>query len=224
MDKIVEWSPWLKAMLLCGSINAIVAYRRLYEDAKSPFFKPWKFFGFYIWLLIEISIPAIFFWFYGKVGGKPDANSEFYISAITVGFFFTILVNSNSDLGFVSFSIDKFYGELRRLAYNQIASTQTAKLTRFKQQLKQHLTQNTTAAISALDYLKDYVNSDVALKLDEQARLDYLQQIQSALQQTDILAKAEATSGIAEQVLRPRDYPEWLKTIQAPQPLLKSLK
>jgi hypothetical protein len=224
MDKVWEWLPWVLVMMLCGSINVIVAYQKFYERARSPFFKPWRFLGFYIWLLIEMGLPAIFFWFYGKVSTKPAITPEFCISAISTGFFFMLFVNSNSDLGFVSFSIDKFYGEMQRLVDNRIAASQTTKITRFKQELKQYLAQNPIVIDAALDYLKIYVESDIAQKRDEQKRNDLLQKIQSAQPQTNLLARIEATSGIAEQVLRPNDYPDWLKSIRAPQPLLNSLK
>jgi hypothetical protein len=224
MDKVWEWLPWLQALLLCGVINAVVAYQKLYRDAKSPFFRPWNILGFYIWLIIQIALPATFFWFYGKVVTKPSINPEFYLSAIAVGFFFTLLANSNSDLGFVNFSIDKYYGFLNQLAYNRIAASQTGKLTQFKQALKQYLIQTPGVIDPALDYLKDYVKSDVALKLEEQTRTDYLQQIESASQQLNSAAKADLTTTIAQQVLRRRDYPAWLKSMRAPQALSKSLK
>jgi hypothetical protein len=211
-------------MLLCGLINAVVAYQKLYRDAKSPFFRPWRIWGFYLWLVIQMALPAAFFWFYAKVATKPETNPEFYLSAILVGFFFTVLVNSNSDLGFVNFSIDKYYGFLNQLAYNRIGAAQTGKLTHFKQVLKQHLTQNPTALEPALDYLKLYVESDLALKLEEKTRMDYLQQIQSALQQPDALAKTAATIAISQQVLRRHDYPAWLKSLNASQDLIDSIR
>jgi hypothetical protein len=224
MDKLQDWLPWLQVLFACGLINVIIAYQKFYERARSPFFKPWRFFGFYLWLLIEMILPAGFFWFYGKIFTKPTITPELYVNAISAGFFFTLLVNSNSDLGFVSFSIDKWYGRMQQLVDNRIAAKQTSKITRFKRELRQHLLQNPMLIPEALGYLKDYVESDISQKRDEQRRNNLIEQIQAALKNADTLKQIEATSGIAEQVLRPNDYPDWLNNLRAPQPLLRSLK
>jgi uncharacterized membrane protein YoaT (DUF817 family) len=69
-----DYQSWIIPTILSGLINAIVAYQKLARDAKSPFFQPFKIFGFYIWLLIQIAIPSTFFWFYSKAINKPEIN------------------------------------------------------------------------------------------------------------------------------------------------------
>jgi hypothetical protein len=224
IDLIKEWQPWLLPTLLSGLINTVVSSRKLYLDAKSPFFRPFRIPGFYLWLLVQNSIPACFFWFYSKASTKPPVNSEFYLSAITIGFFFTLVVNSNSDIGFVSFSIDKFYGFLNKFTYDIISSNQTRKYTDFKRSLKAHLSNQARFIEPSLDYLKDYVEDDISFKYDEELRSDYLKKIKTAEQEPDQAIKIATTIALAKLILPRGAYPRWLKETGCDQTLINSLK
>jgi hypothetical protein len=224
MSFLSEWLPWIPLILLCGAINAIVAYQKLYRDAKSPFFQPWKIFGFYLWFLIQLALPGLFFWFYSKLSTKPAVNPELFLTSIAIGFFFTLFVNSNSDLGFVSFSIDKHYQFLNQLAYNKIADAQTGKITRFKQALTEHFVSSPNAVKPAIEYLQLYVDSDLSLKFEEETRKQYQKELEAVLQRPDPVNRAKATVGIVQKILRRRDYPDWLQTTNPPQQLIDGLK
>jgi hypothetical protein len=224
MSFLSEWLPWILLILLCGAINAIVAYQKLYRDAKSPFFQPWRIFGFYLWFLIQLALPGAFFWFYTKLSTKPAINPELFLTSIAIGFFFMLFVNSNSDLGFVSFSIDKYYQFLNLLAYNQIAASQTGKITRFKQALQEHFVNSPNSVKPAIEYLQLYVDSDISLKFEEETRKEYQKQLEAILQQSDPFSRAKATIGIVQKILRRHDYPDWLQTAKIPQPLIDGLK
>jgi tryptophan-rich sensory protein len=216
--------PWLIPTICSGLVNAVVAYKKLNQDAKSPFFQPFKIFGFYIWLFIQIAVPSVFFWFYSKAATKPEVNPEFYLTAITVGFFFTLLVNSNSDIGFVSFSIDKYYGLLNQLAYQSISKSQTGKITRFRRDLKDHLRNNPQTIQIALDDLKEYIEVDISLNFDEKRRSRYRQQIEAAKQLSDREEQIAQIILIAHQVFPSSYYPQWLETLKAPSALIDQLK
>lgn len=135
-----------------------------------------------------------------------------------------MFVDSNSDLGFVSFSIDKYYQFLNQLAYNQISAAQTGKLTRFKQILQEHFINNPYSVKPAIEYLQLYVDSDLSLKFEEETRKQYQKELEAILQQSDPVSQAKATIGIVQKILRRRDYPAWLQTANLPQPLIDSFK
>ena len=224
MDWIKEWQSYMLPMLLCGIVNAIVAYQKLYRDAKSPFFRPSKSLWFYLWLLIQIGFPNLFFFFYAKVLTKPTVNPEFYLTAIAIGFFFTLFVNSNSDIGFVSFSIDKLYAFVNKIIYDRIDAAQNERIAEFYSDLVDQLLKNPSRIDTALDYLKEYVEGNVSLKFEEKTRLKYQNEIARATQQVTPRKKAEATRSIAKQILRRRHYPKWLERAGCDQAFIDRIK
>lgn len=120
----VEWLPILGVALLSGVFNLIVAYSKFDRDTRSPFFTPLKSIGFWLWLLLQLCIPAIIFWVIcgPTIRATPDPATkmvsheitlDLITKSITLGIGFTAFVNSRIDLGFAGLSLHDFQALLQ---------------------------------------------------------------------------------------------------------------
>lgn len=198
----LEWLPWMPPLLLSGVFNILVAYQKLYRDCRSPLFNPCRSFGVWWWVLIQFTLPILIFFFYAKISTKPTIDFSLYWTAILVGFFFTIFVNANADLGFTSFSVDKISIFLNDLAYKSVAAGQTGPLADFKQDLKQELLQNKTSLDNGLNWLQDYFSEDMTLKTNPAEQRELLTEVEQALAQNTPEDKASAVIPLALKVRR----------------------
>jgi hypothetical protein len=181
MDWVLEWLPWVPPLFISGIFNLLVAYQKLYRDCRSPLFNPWSSFGVWWWVVVQLALPSLIFFFYAKISTKPTVDFLLYWTAVLVGSFFTLFVNANADFGFISFSIDKVYAFLNELAYKSIASGQTARLASFKQDLKQELMQNPSTLDDGLNWIQDYFSEDIALKSNLIEQNELLEEVKQAL-------------------------------------------
>jgi hypothetical protein len=187
-----EWALVISVALLSGVFNLIVAYYKFDREIRSPFFNPKISFGFWLWIFLQLAIPAIIFWLlYGatiETIPKSENNvttithkitPDLITKAITVGMGFTAFVNANLDLGFAGVPLDKFYFGLTQLTYQLIAAKENQKLASFTTDLEQELIQPTIQIPAGLNYLKNYFQRDFALKrnpVEQQALLDRITQ------------------------------------------------
>jgi hypothetical protein len=209
MADLLIWWPWVIPALLAGSFNLIVAYQKFYQACRSPFFNPWRSAGFWFWVFVQMFLPALFFWFYAKIPSKPTINQELYFSSVGVGFFFMILVNANSDLGFFNFPIDKVYAFLTKLAYDRIAVEQTGKWTRFEMLLIAELEGKFGTLDKGTMGLKRYFTNDLSFNSNESERQARLAECDRARTQPDPAKKLEAILAILLQIRR-QDLPDRL--------------
>jgi hypothetical protein len=168
MDWVLEWLPWVPPLFISGIFNLLVAYQKLYRDCRSPLFNPWSSFGVWWWVVVQLALPSLIFFFYAKISTKPTVDFLLYWTAVLVGSFFTLFVNANADFGFISFSIDKVYAFL-----NELAS--------FKQDLKQELMQNPSTLDDGLNWIQDYFSEDIALKSNLIEQNELLEEVKQAL-------------------------------------------
>jgi hypothetical protein len=216
---IVEWWPWILSVLLSGIFNLLVAYRKLYRDCRSPFFNPWCSWGFWLWVLVQMFLPGLIFYFYAKISSKPTVDFSLYWTAILVGFFFTVFVNANADLGFTSFSIDKLEIFLNKLAYDLIAAEQTGKITDFKIDLDREMLQNQIGLNEGLNWLKEYFASDIALSREELNKR--IEEVDRALAKSTNEEKARAAIALVLWVRR-KDYLRMLKRFKCSDEFIKT--
>jgi hypothetical protein len=218
--KTWEWWPYILPVLLSGIVNFFVAYQKLYRDFRSPFFNPWISFGFWFWGIIQIGLPALVFFFYGKISEKPTVDFPLYWTAILVGFFFTLFVNANADLGFINISIDKLYSSLNDWAEDMISSGQTGKLADFTTDLTRELEGKFTNLDEGLTWLKNYFQSDFVLKKNPNELSKLESEIDRAFQQSTPPDKATAAVSLILKV-RPKDCPQACKRFGCSQKFLQ---
>ncbi len=106
-----ESLKFLVLVVLPGIFNLIVAYEKFNRKCRSPFFTPWSSSGFWLWALLQVSLPGICFWLlYGATIKSPiNLSWDLVTKAITVGLGFTAFVNANIDLGFVGVAVGDVY-------------------------------------------------------------------------------------------------------------------
>jgi hypothetical protein len=219
LKSFFTWIPWIILILLAGSFNLMVAYQKLYQDCRSPFFHPWKSCGFWFWVVIQMAAPGLVFWFFAKISDKPEIKPELCFSAIGVGFFFTVLVNANADLGFVNFPIDKWYAFFNKLAYDRIAAEQTGKWTKFEQQLSDQLHANSASLEKGLVGLQRYFNRDLTFKNNEPERQARLRECDAARQAPTLDLRIEAIASLLLHIRR-SDLRDRLQDFGCPQDFL----
>ncbi len=182
---VSEWLPVLLVALLSGGFNLIVAYAKFDRDIRSPFFRPLKSIGFWLWLLLQLAIPAMIFWvIYGptiKTIPAPNPKDlpsheitiDLITKAITLGIGFTAFVNSKIDLGFAGLSLHDLSSNLTKPIYQIIAHKHNQTLAGFTTDLELELTQLNITLTEGLNYLRNYFQYDFALKWDpiEQQKL-----------------------------------------------------
>lgn len=202
MTWIVEWLPWIPPALLSGIINLFVAYQKLYRDCRSPLFNPWRSFGVWWWVIVQLALPILVFWFHAKIPDKPAINFSLYWTAISLGFVFTLFVNANADLGFINFSIDKYYAFFNEFAYQSIGAGQAAQLANFKQDLRKVLKDNTQNLDNSLDWIKDYFSEDVSLKNNPIEQRELLQEVEQAKAKNTTEEKVAAVIALVMKIRR----------------------
>jgi hypothetical protein len=209
---ILEWLPWMPPLLISGIFNLLVAYQKLYRDCRSPLFNPWRLFGVWWWVIVQLTLPGLIFFVYAKIPTKPAVDISLYCTAVSVGFFFTLLVNANADLGFTNFpiSIDKISDFLNKLAYKSIASGQTVLRANFKQDLKQALMQNQLNLDNGLNWIKDYFSEDIMLKDDPKEQRKLLTEVEQALAEDKPEEKVAAAIALVMKIRR-KDCQQLLK-------------
>ena len=203
-----EWLQLIAIASLAGILNLIVAAEKFSRKVRSPFFTPWTSPGLWWWVLLQLSLPTIFFWLLFGSTVKLPVTSDLVTKAITFGLAFTPFVNANIDLGFAGLPLSDFYFWLTWLAYGQISASQQGKLTDFKADLREELSRNGSRLDAGLKYLKDYYQGDPSLRIEEERKL--LEQIETARSQN---SQEEKIDGIVRLILgvRAQHYPGVLK-------------
>jgi hypothetical protein len=186
----VEWGAVLGVALLSGVFNLIVAYAKFNRDIRSPFFSPLKSIGFWLWLILQLSIPAIVFWIiYGptiKAIPNPatntithEVNLDLITKAITLGIGLTAFINSKIDLGFAGLSLSDVSSYLTQTIYGIIARKHSGKLAKFASDLESELARSPVKYNDGFKYLRNYFQYDFALKwnpTEQQKLLDRITQ------------------------------------------------
>lgn len=94
------------------------------------------------------------------------------------------------------------------LAYGQISASQRGKLTDFKADLRDELTQNSSRLDSGLNYLKDYFKGDPSLRIEQERQL--LEKIETAKNSMPLHEKVDTVATLILEV-RTQDYPRVLR-------------
>jgi hypothetical protein len=203
-----EWLPLIAVAGLAGIFNLIVASEKFNRKFRSPFFTPWTSIGLWWWVLIQLSLPTIFFWLLFGSAVKLSVTPDLVTKAITFGLGFTPFVNANIDLGFAGVPLGDFYFALTQLAYRQIAASQVGRLADFKTDLRNELSQHASQLELGLNHLKGYFEGDPSLRIEEERKL--LERFETARSQTAIEKQIDATVSLILEV-RSRDYPRILQ-------------
>jgi hypothetical protein len=164
MSIFVLWLPWIAIALLPGIFNVIVAYKQLDERCKGlPFFEPWRSEGFWLWFLMQLTVPGVAFWFIANLVAQPEPSFLLAMWAIAFGLTFVSIFNAYIETGVFNFDIKSIYSVLIGLAFNLIAKRQTRKSADFWATFHRELATPNATLNYGLEFLESYVNIDVSL-------------------------------------------------------------
>jgi hypothetical protein len=213
------WFPWIGLALISSLISLAVASRKLYRDCQAlPFFNPFGLIGVWWWVIVHLALPAACFWLLYSLSAQPEINVDLFTKAIGFGLVFTALVNAYVDTGFYGIPLDAFYAFLTKLAYDQIAASQTEKSAAFWTDVENELLQNPAQMAQGLNpYLKNYFENDVSLSQEE--KNSRLSEIEQALLLTSRDEMIAVTMRLLKNIRR-RDLPQALKRFNCGDQLL----
>ena len=199
-----SWLLLIAIASIPGLFNLLVAYKHLDKDCQFyPFFQPYRSLGFWIWIAINLALPAAVFWFLYSLSSQPPISPDLVTKAITVGLVFTALVNTYVDTGFFGVDLKSFYASLTGIAYGRIAASQNRKSTDFWNDFKKELTQGNQDLSDIFGYLEDYVTGDISLQPEEKQK--YQTQLQQARSLTPREEQVKALKSLM--LIRRRDLP-----------------
>ena len=204
------WWPWLAVSFVASVFNLLVAYRHLVKKcSRLPFFQPWKSWGVWWWVGVQLVLPAGLFWLLYSLSCKPQVGWGLVGLAITFGLVFTSLVNAYVDTGFFGINIKDVYDILTQPAYQQIANSEQLRATEFWIDFQTDLLKHSSNALTSLDFLEEYFQNDVSLTPEE--RQNYHDRIANARALTSFPEQVKAIKALME--VRRQNLPTVLKGI-----------
>ncbi len=171
---MLEGLDWLligAAASLSGVFNVLVALKQFRNISKNLiFFEPARSVGFWVWVGVQMLLPAIAFllWVTEFFKAQPEIESMLFPKAIGVGVGFTAFLNARTETGFLTINIQSIYKGLAQFGFELIANQETLRTSRFWRALKLELHQPYINLEQGLQSLQGYFEEDISLKLPEQ--------------------------------------------------------
>lgn len=110
LNLCIEYGALLVIASLAGIFNAISALSMLFEQTqRTPIFRPYTNWLFWVWVLAEIFIPAIGFWWVFNIERKTLIDIGLCVKSIGFGLSFTAVATTSLTTGPVAYSIKPLY-------------------------------------------------------------------------------------------------------------------
>lgn len=205
-----QWISYVILALLAGFTNCLVAWVELNKKCRClPFFEPQKSFGFWLWSLLQISIPSVLFWYILSLQSKPEIDLVLIFQALTTGIIFNGVLNASTEIGTFPVNVKLFHDLLLNTVYELINSQYISKTAEFWIKLDQELNQNYISVNTGLRYLDEYFSNNIFLdRAKKQEIEEKLQNIRDLTQQTE---KIKAIVNIFKAEVERKDLPRTLK-------------
>ncbi len=196
-----EWRAWIGVALISGCFSLPIAFEKLSKECRYlVFFNPYISFAFWLWLIINLALPAVLVWVLYSFSTKPEINMGLFTQSITFGLVFTALVNAYVDTGFFGVDIKALYEFFIKRIYKLIAARQIGRAAAFWTDFTADLSQTNQPIAPGLDYLENYFEYDPSLTTDEKAT--YQRQLEQVRAQPSRPEQAKALKGLASLVRR----------------------
>lgn len=213
MDNLSNLILYLILAFISGCINAFVAWRKFKKRCRYLlFYQPLKTIIFWIWLLIQILIPAVFFWFMviEVCPEKPSLNLQLVTDVLVYGLFFQVFSDATETLGVTRVNVIIPLNWFDSFFYEELQAKERVKISIFWNHLRQEL-ENSTDLSSGINYLKnDYFDK---IFLGTEQEYQYFQnQLTEIKQESNIKLQSQALLSTCFKGIIPRqDLPEVLK-------------
>jgi hypothetical protein len=166
----LDWLLIGLAALISGVFNLSVALKQFRTISKDLiFFEPVRSVGFWVWVGVQMALPAIAFllWVTDFFESQPDIEFMLFLEAVGVGVGFTAFLNARTETGFLTIDIQSMYEGLSRFGFELIAKRETLRTSRFWRALEIELKKPYITLDQGLQYLQAYFEGDISLKLPE---------------------------------------------------------
>ena len=206
-----EWQAWIGVALIAGCFNLPIAFKKISEKCRSlVFFNPYTSFAFWLWLVLNLALPAALVWKLYSFSAKPEINGDLVIQSIALGLVFTALINAYVDTGFFGLDIKTFYESFIQQIYDLIAARQVGRATAFWTDFTADLSQMSQPIAPGLNYLENYFRIDPSLTpAEKETRKKELEQVRA---QTSRQEQVDQLEPVMKWVRR-KDLPELLQRL-----------
>ena len=216
MEPILDWLLIGLASLIAGIFNLSVALKQFRELSKGLiFFQPWRSVGFYVWVLVQMLLPAIVFllWVTEFFEVQPQLEFMLFLKAVGVGVGFTAFLNARTETGFLTIDIQSIYKNLSSFGFELIARQETLRTSRFRVSLEKELQHSYITLEEGLRNLRAYFQADLSLKLSERVteRQQLLDDIDRALKSDQSSEKIKVSIRLLLDDVRQNDVMPLLK-------------
>jgi hypothetical protein len=213
MDNLSNLVPYVILAIISGCINAFVAWQKLQKRCRYfLFYQPLKTVIFWIWLLMQIVIPAVFFWFMviEVCSEKPSLNIQLITDVLVYGIFFQVFSDTTETLGITAVNVIIPLTWFDRFFYDEVKAKQRRQITDFWHDLRQELKQKTDLS-SGINYLKDDYFDRLFLGTEQEYQY-FQNKLAEIKQESDInLQSKELISTCFKGIIPRQDLPEILK-------------
>ncbi|MDJ0508137.1 MAG: hypothetical protein QNJ64_02605 [Crocosphaera sp.] len=141
-----------------GIIHAINAREKLEKKFRIYiFFQPFKTFIFWVWLSIQILIPAVIYWwiFIKTCPEKPNIDCYFILKVIIYGISFSSLLTNIETQALIPVNVSIIVNRVDRLLEKFLQKKQLTKTANFWDSLEKEMKQLEDLS-PGIKYLKDY--------------------------------------------------------------------
>lgn len=208
--------PYIILAFIPGIMNAINAWEKLEKKCRIYiFFKPFKTIIFWVWLFIQILVPAVIYWwiFIQTCTEKPNIDLDFILKVVVYGISFSSLLTNIETQALIPVNVSIIVDRVDSLLVRFLQKTQLTKTANFWKSLEEEITKTEKQnLLSGLEYLEDsyfYVKYN---NINKEKYQDFQNKLTEIKQQNDItLQSKELVSTCFKGIIPRRDLPDVLK-------------
>ncbi len=150
--------------IITGIINAWNAWQKLKQKCRYYiFFQPLKTFLFWVWLLIQILVPALIYWwiFITTCVEKPNINLNFFFKVVIYGICFSSLFTNIEKMALIPVNLSILVDWIDNLLQDKLRSKGRVKTANFWSDLETELKQLDLEHLSSkINHLKKHYFSE----------------------------------------------------------------
>lgn len=220
--------PYISLGIIPGIINAYNAWQKFKQKCRYYiFFQPLKTFLFWVWLLIQILVPALIYWwiFITTCVDKPNINLNFFFKVFIYGICFSSLFTNIEKMALIPVNLSILVDWINNLLEDDLRSKERVKTANFWSNLEKGLQKLKPRDLSeGLDYLKNHYFVPPLYEKEECTKLQ--NRLSEVLQERDRKSKCERLVDKCFKGIIPRqDLPEVLEKFNfAPELINKCFK
>lgn len=198
-----------------GIINAINAWDKLEKKCRIYiFFQPFKTFIFWVWLFIQILVPAVIYWwiFIKTCPEKPNIDLSFILKVVIYGISFSSLLTNIETQALIPVNVSIIVNRVDRLLEKFLQKTQLTKTANFWDSLEKEM-EKLQDLSPGIKYLKDYYFYVKYNKINREKYQYFKNKLEEIAQNNNV---GELIATCLKEIIPRQDLPEVLKQFNVP--------